>query len=172
MIASTADRSTEPKYKEDPMPRNTAYNVHITRKQNWWDDGPEISLDDWRALIEQEPDMRMEGAAYVEMSNGQMLRLASEGIAIWTNYQGTNGRMAWFDHWRGSIRVASPDKDILAKANDLALRLGAKVQGDDGVVYSPRASSAPEQLASTEVRKGWWRALKGTLLEWREGLLK
>jgi len=36
------------------------YDVHVTRRPNWWDKtGPEISLAEWIALVEADPEMRV-----------------------------------------------------------------------------------------------------------------
>ena len=40
------------------------YEIHITRKTEWFDeDGPEISLEDWKAYIASDPEMRLDGYA-------------------------------------------------------------------------------------------------------------
>jgi hypothetical protein len=39
------------------------YELHITRKRDWSDAGPEITLDEWLALVRSDPDMRLDGFA-------------------------------------------------------------------------------------------------------------
>ncbi|WP_232445514.1 hypothetical protein [Burkholderia ubonensis] len=36
------------------------YDVHITRKTNWFDDEPQIDIDEWRTLVASDKEMRLE----------------------------------------------------------------------------------------------------------------
>ena len=42
---------------------------------------------------------------------------------------------AWLDCVRGNIYTKNPDEPILAKMLQIAVALGARVQGDDGEFY-------------------------------------
>ena len=43
------------------------YEVHITRKTNWFDEeGPRISEDEWRAYVDSDSEMVMSGVADCE----------------------------------------------------------------------------------------------------------
>jgi tetratricopeptide (TPR) repeat protein len=114
------------------------YDVHITRKENWWDDsGPEISLDEWIAVVTGDKDMRLDGYAEAQLGNGSALRYERDGLSVWTAYSGhgKDGNMAWFDLRRGCVIVKNPDPEILQKMWSLAQVLSAKVQGDGGEFY-------------------------------------
>ncbi len=114
------------------------YDVHITRKENWFDEsGPQIRLEEWKALVLADPDMRLDGYATAVVGDGSILRVDSEGLAVWTAYAGTGieGNMAWFDFSQGNVIVKNPDSAILDKMWRIAGKLGAKVQGDDGEEY-------------------------------------
>lgn len=116
------------------------YDVHITRKANWFDEsGLKIGSDEWKALLQSDPDMRLDGYASAVMVDGSVLRVDSEGLAVWTAYagNGTNGNMAWFDFRNGNVVVKNPDVRILGKMWQLAQRLSAKVQGEECEVYGP-----------------------------------
>ena len=39
------------------------YDVHITRKENWFDDEPQIDIDGWRDLVASDEEMRLDGYA-------------------------------------------------------------------------------------------------------------
>jgi len=114
------------------------YDVHITRKGNWFDQSrPKISIDEWKALVLSDPDMRLDGYASAVVGDGSVLRVDSEGLAVWTAYAGTGvgGNMAWFDLRQGNVAVKNPDGAILGKMWHLARKLDAKVQGDECEVY-------------------------------------
>ncbi|WP_230965314.1 hypothetical protein [Burkholderia pseudomultivorans] len=114
------------------------YDVHITRKENWFDeDGPAIDIDEWKALVEADPEMRLDGYASAVVGNGSVFRVDSDGLSVWTAYagHGVNGNMAWFDFRQGNVVVKNPDDAILGKMWRLGQQLGAKVQGDDCELY-------------------------------------
>ncbi|VWD56671.1 hypothetical protein [Burkholderia contaminans] len=114
------------------------YDVHITRKENWFDEsGPRIDIDEWKTVVLSDPDMRLDGYASAVVGNGSVLRIESNGLAVWTAYAGNgiDGNMAWFDFRQGNIVVKNPDGAILRKMWLLAQRLDAKVQGDECEAY-------------------------------------
>lgn len=117
------------------------YDVHITRKNDWLDDEPQISADEWAAYVASDPSMRMDG--YAEMSSGgQTLRYENAGLAVWVEYSGhePNGNKAWFDLRKGDVIVKNPDAEMLKKMWRVAQALGAKVQGDDRETYAADGS--------------------------------
>lgn len=81
--------------------------------------------------------MRLDGYATAVVGDGSILRVDSEGLAVWTAYAetGMDGNMAWFDFSQGNVAVKNPDSAILEKMWRIARKLGAKVQGDDGEEY-------------------------------------
>jgi hypothetical protein len=136
------------------------YDVHITRKQSWSDEnGPEIPLAEWIAVVGADPDMRLDGYAETRVGDGSILRLESEGLSVWTAYSrhSENG-MAWFSFHKGNVVVKNPDPEILQKMWSLAQALSAKVQGDDGELYD---ASGTQLRMSPEVggERPWWRFL-------------
>ncbi|MBB3225550.1 hypothetical protein FHW69_000140 [Luteibacter sp. Sphag1AF] len=111
------------------------YDVHITRKAEWFDEhGPSISMDEWKAYIASDPDMRLDGFAEAVLSNGSVLRVRDEGLAVWTAYSVTENT-AWIGTGCGEIVVKNPDVEILRKMFDIAQALGARVIGDEGEEY-------------------------------------
>src|SRR5205814_2079341 len=97
------------------------YDLHITRADHWAENqGREISRDEWLALVANDPELTLDpvnGADY----------------ALWS------GRCRypdpWFNWWRGNISTKNPDRAIIAKMIQIAERLGARAQGDDGEFY-------------------------------------
>lgn len=113
------------------------YDVHITRKGDWFEDEPQISLEEWLAAVEADQEMRLDGYADAPLGERSVLRTQRAGLSVWTAYSrdGMDDGRAWFDHRDGNITVKNPDAEILGKMWVLARAMGAKVQGDDGEIY-------------------------------------
>jgi hypothetical protein len=128
------------------------YDVHITRKTDWFDDEPAIPLEEWLSTVAADPEMRLDGYAEALLPSGDTLRVESEGLAVWTAYSraGVGGGQAWFDYQDGNVVVKDPDREIRAKMWRLAQTLQAKVQGDEDEVYDARG-------ANTSAKKAWWQ---------------
>jgi hypothetical protein len=97
------------------------YDLHITRADCWAEnEGREITRDEWFALVGADPELTLDPV------NG-------DDYALW------NGRSRypdpWLNWWRGNISTKNPDKPIIAKMIQIATKLGARVQGDDGEFY-------------------------------------
>jgi hypothetical protein len=121
------------------------YDLHITRKQDWSEDEPKISMTEWVAYLESDPSMRLDGYAETTTAEGVVLRAEDEGLAVWTEWSGgEEWNMAWFRFWRGDIVVKNPDEEILRKMWLVAQALGARVQGDDGEIYGQDGSIVEE----------------------------
>lgn len=134
------------------------YEVHITRKSEWFGDGPEIGLEEWLSYIASDASMRHDGYAEAVTPAGDVLRVESEGLAVWVGYSGheLNGNMAWFSHSRGNVTVKNPDEEILDKMVEIARTLGATVQGDEGETYPVAAQEAASPAAPVKSTP-WWR---------------
>lgn len=97
------------------------YDVHITRAENWSDNqGCEITAAEWHSVIDTDPELRPAGY------NGPHL-------AIWEAHPSNDE--AWLDWCDGNITTKHPDEPLLRKMVEIAARLDAKVQGDDGELY-------------------------------------
>lgn len=115
------------------------YDIHITRKENWFDedDSNEIKLTEWTDYIISDAEMRLDKQASATTDNGDRVTYENNGLAIWTSYSknGLDDNYAWFDFRAGNVTVKNPDEEIKNKMIDIADRLNAKVQGDDGEIY-------------------------------------
>ena len=133
-----------------------SYDVYITRKHYWIDpDGPEISLAEWLAAVDADPEMELDGYAETRSEDGSVLRTERECVAVWTAYsehdKGSNA--AWFVYSNGSVTVRSPDAEIVCKMWSIAQALSAKVQGDDMEVYDSFARASHPDAP----KKPWWK---------------
>jgi hypothetical protein len=113
------------------------YDLHITRKQHWSDDnGPEIALAEWIAVVGADQEMRLDGVAETRVGGGSTLRIKNEGLSVWTAWsRHSENRMAWFSFHEGNVTAKNPDLEIRRKMWSLSQALSAKVQGDDGEFY-------------------------------------
>ncbi len=114
------------------------YDLHITRAPDWTaSESVPITLQEWLAYAEHDPEMRLDGEAVAYVQGKPVLAYQNAGLAVWTAYSrhDPNGNMAWFDYRRGEIVVKNPDEEILRKMKQVAGRLGATVVGDDGETY-------------------------------------
>lgn len=97
------------------------YDVHITRKKNYADEGgPDITWDEWKAYVGRDAELRLAP------------ELGKHMVAMNIKCQYPDPWLEWFE---GSIDTKNPDEAILAKMLQIAAALNAKVQGDDGDVY-------------------------------------
>ncbi len=138
-----------------------AYEVHITRRQNWFDkEGPAITLEDWRRYAASDAEMRLDMVPE-NLTHQGTIRMESPGSAFWSAYsrQGAGGEAAWFRHFRDRVTVKDPDAEILAKMHRVAVALGAKVQGANGELYGPdgKAKQEKPQPAPAPTKKPWWK---------------
>jgi hypothetical protein len=100
------------------------YDVHITRAEDWSDNqGFEISTEEWLNLIQNDPEL-------TPMPESEKYSVVWHGP---TQYSET-----WLDWADGNIYTKNPDKATLRKMWQVAQRLNAKIQGDDGEIYDER----------------------------------
>jgi hypothetical protein len=144
------------------------YDVHITRKDEWFtEEGAEISLDEWKLYVESDPEMRLDNFAEAETPDG-ILRVESEGISVWIGYSchEVDGNMAWFDYFEGNVKVKNPDEEILKKMFSIAQTLNARVQGDECEFYDEKGQSNWQELKEkseamrANASKKWWQFWK------------
>jgi len=107
------------------------YDLHITRGENWAENnGHYISYEEWLTLVETDPELTPDSR------NGPY-------FAKWSGPSKDN--YPWFDWFEGNIYTKYPDRIMLEKMLQIADRLGATVQGDDGEIYES-ISDYPESL--------------------------
>lgn len=129
------------------------YNLTITRRKNHFDeDGPSITDGEWQALVEADPQL-----SFSKGENGPL-------FAYWNG--DCQSCDAWFDYSAeyGSIDTKNPDERTIAKMLEMAAKLGAKVQGDDGEIYrSPTETYDEDDDAEQDCDppRPWWKRLFG-----------
>ena len=124
------------------------YDLHITRREHWFDDGSDITADEWLAYVRSDSELRPFS------TNGPH-------FVIWS---GTSTiEEPWLDWSDGCIYSKYPDRALVTKMLAIARHFRATVQGDDGETYTD-ASEIPESSSTpspTPTPKRWplWRQL-------------
>jgi len=146
------------------------YDIHITRQGNWFDenDSQKIALDEWKDFLNKDPEMHVYSSVETATTSGKTLLIENEGLAVWTKYSGDglNGNHAWFDYRNGNIAVKNPDNEIISKMLDIAVRLSAKVQGDEGEIYERSTNKeivykkTVDNHNKSNKQKHWWKFWK------------
>ena len=116
-----------------------ASDVHITRADNWaQNEGHEILASEWLDLVDHDPELQLAG------HNGPY-------FAIWSG--DPDDPEAWLDWDDGNVSTKNPNERLLEKMVEIARRLGARVQGDDGEWYPDATAvsdvSRPSFFANT-----------------------
>lgn len=110
------------------------YELHITRADFWAEnEGREISPEEWLALIEADEELTRDNR------NGPYFAILETG---------EQDVIRWLDWFEGNINAKSPDRVLLGKMLQVAGRLGATVQGDDGETYT-LPDEIPERPAAS-----------------------
>lgn len=145
------------------------YDFHVTRKEYWADDAPEITLEEWLAFVDRDPELRQDGYAEAPLGNGKILRIDSEDICVWTAYSGgASGKdTSWITWGTGNIVAKNPDLEIRQKLWRIAQAFDAKVQGDDGELYDEDGEMIKEEMPPAEGgsapsapgahKRPWWK---------------
>ena len=97
------------------------YDLHITRAEfHATNEGNEITAQEWLHYVEGDPELQLVPA------NGPYFAKWS-GKAKYPD--------PWLDWFMGNIYSKNPDRPIVGKMLQIAKKLGARVQGDDGEFY-------------------------------------
>lgn len=97
------------------------YDLHITRKRHWIDDGDDIGFDEFVALVKADSEFSYPGLGGIDYADWAS---ASSGCRSWL-------------HWdeNGYIQTKNPRPELVDKMVALSKKLSARVQGDDGEIY-------------------------------------
>src|SRR5689334_21508147 len=102
------------------------YDIRIERGNG---EKPAIALDEWLRVLSEEPEMQLVGFAEAPSPTGEVIRHESKGLALWDAHPGK--RKVGFDYRNGKSVVKNPDAATLAKMRSIAVKLGARVRGDE-----------------------------------------
>ena len=57
------------------------YDLHITRRDDWWEDGKNIPEADWRALVESDPTLTLKEIVSATTPDGSKISFDSPLLA-------------------------------------------------------------------------------------------
>ena len=128
------------------------YDLHITCADDWTDSmQAPITADQWLGLVAADPELML------------ALEYGPEFV-LWQRSSSTD-EQAWFDLVDGQILAKNPDEAMIIKMIEIAGKLKAKVQGDDGEDYTLTTHGLKWQYASeidtdtfvTPPQQKWWK---------------
>ena len=100
------------------------YNIHITRREYYSEDGNAIPLEEWLALAQADAELTL------EWNDNEWAEV---------NWRGVSGCENLFTYFGGGILTKMPRNEckdaIIDKMVQIAARLGARVLGDDDEIY-------------------------------------
>ena len=111
------------------------YDVQITRAENWSDkDALPIFEDEWKAIVAPDSDLGITGFTEAQTPNDEVIRIESPLLTEWRGHSSQSP--VYFTYRRNHISCKNPNHEILRKMLQIAAKLGAKVQGDEGEFYN------------------------------------
>ncbi len=97
------------------------YDLHITRKEFWADEtGPAILKKDWDQYVNSDPEISQ------DTNNTEDDYLVKESGELWP---------IWWNPDLNEIYTKNPSESAIRKLKQIAEKLNAQVQGDDGEIY-------------------------------------
>lgn len=121
------------------------YDLHITRAEHLSENKEHlITAEEWLAIIASDDELTL------DINNGP----------YFANWSGSSiYESPWFDWYEGDIYTKHPDQAMLEKMLQIANKLGATVQGDDGEHYK-QIEDLPEFSPTNlleQTKVGWWQ---------------
>jgi uncharacterized protein YfaT (DUF1175 family) len=101
------------------------YDLHITRREFWADDGNNISRREVDELVKNDPELEWD-----KTLGKDMIRFT--GNSLYDD--------PWLQYCEGELNTKWPDRELIRKMIQIAQSLQANVQGDDGEYYEDLAS--------------------------------
>ncbi|MEM1298286.1 MAG: hypothetical protein AAGH68_03325 [Pseudomonadota bacterium] len=106
------------------------YDIHITRRASWADDGDGISLEEWETFALTQPDIMFPP---VRAADGTVLFDSSlPGDVLLQLPSGEICPLFWSE---GNTSSTNPSGQVITRMHAIAMALDARVLGDDDEVY-------------------------------------
>lgn len=125
--------------------------IHVTRARRWFEnEGFEIRASEWCALVAADPELSLPGPHEARTASGELAR--------WKGHPDGEPRWLWLHD--GTLSVRDADEITLEKLAELAAKLGASLQGDDGEWLAGPLQLAPRRGRRRGVVRRAWAALR------------
>jgi len=159
------------------------YELYITKKNNWFNDDPQLNipLEEWQDYVKNDPDMRLDNFTETKLPKGEVYRYDNPGAAVYLiNRPGQQSEiLAQFDFRSGNVSVKNPSQAVIEKMKHIAFKLGGRVQNEEGELYEePEAAvETPSiqpadflpQAVSNTFFKRWWKRWQSVFASAEEG---
>jgi len=96
------------------------YELHLTRRTLWFDEGNDITKEEFVDYVKSDPEFSYPGQC-------------GEDYADWKSPTGRY--ITWLCWTNGQLITKNPEAEFVDKMVMIATKLNAKVQGDDGETY-------------------------------------
>ncbi len=131
------------------------YELHIVRRNDYddFEEESNITEAEWKAVVEADPELSWEGHI-----NEQKYR-----YCYWMAYPDLDKDNApWFDYFRGSISTKWTEYPCMRKMIRMAEALNARVEGDEGEVYTNEyvdelENKYPRKQEAVKAKKPFWK---------------
>ena len=113
-----------------------AYDIHITRRNNWFDkEGPVISEEEWKKVVEEDSELKLTDYAESSLKNKpfEIVRLKKHLMGLLSDP--ITKKDFYFVYSPEKITVSDAEENVVEKMKQVAQKLDAKVQGDEGELY-------------------------------------
>ena len=105
------------------------YDLHITRAEDWGDSSSSpIEWEEWADFVEHDPELSFSTEDRVRFSEKE----EKPPLVDWHGLEIQKGCLHLFE---GRVVAKNPDDALVGKMIEIAERLNATVQGDDGESY-------------------------------------
>jgi hypothetical protein len=143
------------------------YSVTIVRKNNWEDINEEsnITLEQWLQYVDSDEELEQPLESSLTEYNKEYYQ-QKPGYCEWTSHSTYKEPFArpWFDYYKGQITSENVDDETMLKMIAIAECLNAKVQGQDGEVYTEddvmRVRVINDTVSRPQLKtntKPWWK---------------
>lgn len=96
----------------------------------------------------------MSGVAERTNPQDEMIWLTDRLLTEWRHH--SRGSTVWFSYFEGNLSVKNPDDECLAKMKQIAAKLQAHLQGDDGELYEKEGFPPRQPTLSFRERMRIW----------------
>ena len=113
-----------------------AYEIHISKTKEWNEsEKAPIKPNELIEIINLDPELKSEGQG-VEGENPNTGKVIKVNTDLSFKYLNKNSKQEYFYHLVGShVRFKYIDESQIQKAKEIAVKLKAYVQGDEGEYY-------------------------------------
>jgi len=109
------------------------YDIHITRKAEWFDAEPKIGLEEWEMYASRDPLLSIEGSVGWKVGD----KTVSAKVFVFRDPKNEKYPEAAVIAWQpfGDVVAKDPSTFGIAYMARIAYHLNARVQGDEGEFY-------------------------------------